>query len=117
MEIRTQSKTGPVVPPLADLAATMSDQIDHMKQRLLDRLSRDPASLHYNSRPVVMGPVFRRDDSGNYAAVLPFNVLCCATIAASARHRTNSAGSTARCAVAPWRARSSRRRGRPRRSA
>jgi hypothetical protein len=45
MEIRNQSKTGPVVPPLADLTATMSDQIDGLKQQLLDRLSRDPASF------------------------------------------------------------------------
>ena len=45
MEIRNQSKTGPVVPPLADITATMSDQIDDMKQRLLDRLNRDPASF------------------------------------------------------------------------
>jgi hypothetical protein len=45
MEIRNQSQTGPVVPPLADITATMSDQIDDMKQRLLDRLSRDPASF------------------------------------------------------------------------
>jgi hypothetical protein len=45
MEIRNQSKTGPVVPPLAELTATLSDQIDDMKQRLLDRLNRDPASF------------------------------------------------------------------------
>jgi hypothetical protein len=45
MEIRNQSKTGPVVPSLADITATMSDQIDDMKRRLLDRLSRDPASF------------------------------------------------------------------------
>ena len=45
MEIRNQSKTGPVVPPLADIAATMSDQIDDIKRRLLDRLNRDPASF------------------------------------------------------------------------
>jgi hypothetical protein len=45
MEIRNQSKTGSVVPPLADITATMSDQIDDMKQRLLDRLNRDPASF------------------------------------------------------------------------
>jgi hypothetical protein len=45
MEVRNQSKTGPVVPPLADLTATMSDQIDDMKRRLLDRLNRDPASF------------------------------------------------------------------------
>jgi hypothetical protein len=45
MERRNQSKTGPVVPPLADIAATLSDQIDDMKQRLLDRLNRDPASF------------------------------------------------------------------------
>jgi hypothetical protein len=45
MEIRHQSKTGPVVPPLAELTATLSHQIDDMKQPLLDRLNRDPASL------------------------------------------------------------------------
>jgi hypothetical protein len=45
MEIRNQSKTGPVVPSLADITATMSDQIDDMKRRSLERLSRDPASF------------------------------------------------------------------------
>ena len=45
MEIRNQSKTGPVVPPLAELAATLSRQIDEMKQGLLDRLNQDPASF------------------------------------------------------------------------
>ena len=45
MEIRNQSKTGPLVPPLADLAATLGHQVDDMKQGLLDRLNRDPASF------------------------------------------------------------------------
>jgi hypothetical protein len=45
MEIRNQSKTGPVVPLLAELTATLSHQIDDMKQRLLDRLNHDPASF------------------------------------------------------------------------
>jgi hypothetical protein len=45
MEIRNQSKTGPVVPPLAELTATLSRQIDDMKQGLLDRLNQDPASF------------------------------------------------------------------------
>src|SRR4030081_831498 len=45
MEIRNQSKTGPLVPPLANLTATLSRQIDDMKQRLLDRLNQDPASF------------------------------------------------------------------------
>jgi hypothetical protein len=45
MEIRNQSKTGPVVPPLAEITATLSHQIDDMKQRLLDRLNQDPASF------------------------------------------------------------------------
>ncbi len=45
MEIRNQSKAGPVVPPLADLTATLSDQIEGMKRRLLDRLNQDPASF------------------------------------------------------------------------
>ena len=45
MEIRDQSKTGPLVPPLAEITATLSHQIDDMKQRLLDRLNQDPASF------------------------------------------------------------------------
>ena len=45
MEIRNQSKTGPVVPPLAELTATLSHQIDDLTQRLLDRLNHDPASF------------------------------------------------------------------------
>ena len=45
MEIRSQSKTGPVVPPLAEVTATLSRQIDGMKQAWLDRLNRDPASF------------------------------------------------------------------------
>ena len=45
MEIRNQSRTGPVVPPLAELTATLSHQIDDMKQRLLDRLNHEPASF------------------------------------------------------------------------
>jgi hypothetical protein len=43
MEIRDQSWTGPVVPPLAEITATLGHQIDEMKHRLLDRLNRDPA--------------------------------------------------------------------------
>lgn len=45
MEIRHQSQAGPVVPPLAEIAATLSQQIEDMKQPLLDRLNRDPASF------------------------------------------------------------------------
>jgi len=45
MEIRNQSKTGPVIPALAEITATLSHQIDDMKQQLLDRLNRDPASF------------------------------------------------------------------------
>ena len=45
MEIRTQSKTGPVVPSLADITAKLSHQIDAMKQQWLDRLAHDPASF------------------------------------------------------------------------
>jgi hypothetical protein len=45
MEIRNQSKTGPVVPSLAELTSMLSHQIDDMKQRLLDRLNQDPASF------------------------------------------------------------------------
>jgi hypothetical protein len=43
MEIRTQSKAGPVVPPLAEITATWSRQIDDLTQPLLDRLNQDPA--------------------------------------------------------------------------
>ena len=45
MEIRNRSKTGPVIPPLAEITATLSHQIDDMKRRLLDRLNQDPASF------------------------------------------------------------------------
>lgn len=45
LEIRNQSKTGPVVPPLAELTAALSYQIDELKHGLLDRLNRDPASF------------------------------------------------------------------------
>ena len=43
MEIRTQSQAGPVVPPLAEITATLSRQIEDMTQPLLDRLNQDPA--------------------------------------------------------------------------
>jgi hypothetical protein len=45
MEIRNQSKTGPVVPPLAEIATTLSHQIDDLKPPWLERLNRDPASF------------------------------------------------------------------------
>jgi hypothetical protein len=43
MEIRNQSKAGPLVPPLADLPAKLSQQIEAVKQQWLDQLNRDPA--------------------------------------------------------------------------
>ncbi|CAN5894985.1 hypothetical protein BH23PLA1_BH23PLA1_36890 [soil metagenome] len=43
MEIRTQSQTGPVVPPLTEITATLSQQIQDMTGPLLDRLHQDPA--------------------------------------------------------------------------
>jgi hypothetical protein len=45
MEIRSQSKTGPLVPPLAEIPAKLSQQVDAMKQQWLDQLNRDPASF------------------------------------------------------------------------
>ena len=45
MEIRTSSKTGPLVPSLANLTASLSQQIDSPKQQWLDRLAKDPASF------------------------------------------------------------------------
>jgi hypothetical protein len=45
MEIRSPSKTGPLVPTLADLPAELIQQLDAVKQQWLDRLNRDPASF------------------------------------------------------------------------
>jgi hypothetical protein len=45
MEIRSQSKKGPLVPPLAELPAKLTQQLDAVKQQWLDQLNRDPASL------------------------------------------------------------------------
>src|SRR5512144_2941485 len=45
MEIRHSSKTGRVAPPLAELPATLTQQIDDLKQRWLARLNQDPASF------------------------------------------------------------------------
>jgi hypothetical protein len=45
MEIRSRSKTGPLVPPLAEIPAKVSQQVDAVTQQWLDRLNRDPASF------------------------------------------------------------------------
>ncbi len=45
MEIHTQSKDGPFVPPLTEIAAELSQQLDAVKQQWLDQLNRDPASF------------------------------------------------------------------------
>src|SRR3954451_25130672 len=45
MEIRSQSKTGPLVPSLADVSAKLSQQVDAVKQQWLEQLNRDPASF------------------------------------------------------------------------
>jgi hypothetical protein len=45
MEIRSQSQTGPLVPPLAQIPAKLSQQLDAVKQHWLDQLNRDPASF------------------------------------------------------------------------
>jgi hypothetical protein len=45
MEIRSQSKTGPLVPPLAEIPAKLSQQLDAVKQQWLDQLNREPASF------------------------------------------------------------------------
>ena len=45
MEIRSQSKNGPLVPPLAEIPAQLSRQLDAVKQQWLDQLNRDPASF------------------------------------------------------------------------
>jgi hypothetical protein len=45
MEIRTRSKTGPLVPSLDDITTKLSQQVDAMKPRWLDQLARDPTSF------------------------------------------------------------------------
>ena len=45
MEIRSQSKTGPLVPSLAEIPGKLSQQLDAVKQQWLDQLNRDPASF------------------------------------------------------------------------
>src|SRR5512144_1304800 len=45
MEIHSQSKDGPLVPPLAEMPAQLSQQLDAVKQQWLDQLNRDPASF------------------------------------------------------------------------
>ena len=45
MEIRSRSKTGPLVPPLAEIPAKLSQQLDAVKQQWLDQLNRDPTSF------------------------------------------------------------------------
>src|SRR3981081_3542662 len=45
MEIRSQSKTGPLVPSLAEIPAKVSQQLDAVKQQGLDRLTRAPAGF------------------------------------------------------------------------
>ena len=45
MEIRTQSKTGPVVASLDDITAKLSRQTDSLKQQWRDQLAHDPSSF------------------------------------------------------------------------
>jgi len=45
MEIRTQSKTGPVVASLDDITANLSQQTDSLKRQWRDQLAYDPSSF------------------------------------------------------------------------
>ena len=45
MEIRNRSQGGPLVPPLAEIPAKLSQQLDAVKQQWLDQLNRDPAGF------------------------------------------------------------------------
>lgn len=45
MEIRTSSRTGPLVSSLARLNVSLGQQTDPMTQQWLDRLAKDPASF------------------------------------------------------------------------
>jgi hypothetical protein len=45
MEIRSQSKTGPVVASPDDITANLGRQTDSLKQQWRDRLAHDPSSF------------------------------------------------------------------------
>src|SRR5512135_2125381 len=45
MEIRSPSKDSPLVSPLAEIPARLSQQLDAVKQQWLDQLNRDPAGF------------------------------------------------------------------------
>ena len=45
MEIRTRSQTGPTIPSLAHITASLGQQIDSLKQQWRDRLAQDPANF------------------------------------------------------------------------
>ena len=45
MEIRSQSKTGPVVASLVDITANLNQQTDSLKRQWRDRLAHDPSSF------------------------------------------------------------------------
>ena len=88
MEIRTQSQTGPVVVPLAELTATLSHQIEDMKQPLLDRLNRDPAG--FAQIEVEIHDRFRR-----LADQMTASLLAEATIAADRAEPAKKGGAAA----------------------
>ncbi len=45
MEIRTESRTGPLVPSTADVTTALGRRLDAVKQQWLDQLARDPGSF------------------------------------------------------------------------
>jgi hypothetical protein len=45
MEIRTRSKTGPLVAALDDIPAEVAHRVEALKRQWLDQLARDPASF------------------------------------------------------------------------
>jgi hypothetical protein len=45
MEIRTRSKTGPLVAPLDDIPAKLAEQVEARKRQWRDQLARDPAGF------------------------------------------------------------------------
>ena len=96
MEIRNQSKTGPVVPPLAEITATLSRQIEDMKQPLLDRLNRDPAG--FAQIEVEIHDRFRR-----LADQMTASLLAEATIAADRAEPAKKGGAAATDHDAPRR--------------
>ena len=68
MEIRTESRTGPLVPTTADVTTALGRRIVAVKQQWLDQLTRDRSS--FGRLEVVIHEEFRRLADEMTASVL-----------------------------------------------